>query len=237
MRYLILALALVFGLGNYSNDAVQSLVNEDKNAKAFALAQEGAKTGDPRAHEWLGWFYDNGLGVKQDSAKAVSHYRIAIKGKQNFARWRVGVMIDEGDTEGTAEEAMALFNAAASEGFTNAMVSLAVMQATGRGTPKDYGLAFANYMNAAMAGNPHGMQGVGVMYANGQGVEKNLDEGLAWFAVAAAMGNETGGKNLDRLSEGKSTAEMQAIAKRAEEIALELGYELEMDYVPNAPEE
>lgn len=233
MRYLILALALVFGMGNFSNDAVQALVDEGKDAQAFALASEGATGGDLRAHEWLGWLYDNGRGVDQDLGKAVSHYRIAIAGGGNYARWRVGVMIDQGDTPGTLEEAVALFNAAAAEGFTNAMVSLAVMQATGRGTKQDYALAFANYMNAAYAGNPHGVQGVGVLYDLGEGVAEDDDEALAWFVVAAALKNEAALGYYTRMSEGKSASELVAVINRANDIAIELGYDLDLSYTPN----
>ena len=233
MRYLILALALVFGMGNFSNDAVQALVDEGKDAQAFALANEGAAQGEARAHEWLGWLYDNGRGVDQDFAKAALHYRLAIESGGNYARWRVGVMIDDGDTPGTLEEAVALFDAAASEGFTNAMVSLAVMQATGRGTEQDFALAFANYMNAAHAGNPHGVQGVGVMYDLGQGVEEDDSEALAWFVVAAALGNETANGYVARMAEGRSASEMVAAATRANEIALELGHDLDIAFTPN----
>lgn len=234
MRAIILAFALLFGLGNAQADPVQDLVNTGDDAAAFALASQQSESGDATAHEWLGWFYDRGRGVDQNIEKAVYHYRIAIAGGRNYARWRVGVMIDEGTTQGSLEEAYSLFGQAADDGFSNAMVSLAVMQATGRGTPVDYDGAFANYMRAARAGNDHGIQGIGVMYALGQSVAVNNEEAAAWFLISAMAGNETGQANLQRLAANLTGDDLQRIAARADEITAELGLEI-VDTAPEAP--
>ena len=234
MRTIIFALALALGAtGAAANsdekptdDAIQTLVDKGEDERAFALAQEGAEAGDPRAVEWVGWFYDNGAGVKRDVDEAAAHYRIAAAAGQNYARWRLGVMIDTDEAEGSLEEAVALFQAAADDGFTNAMTSLAVMQATGRGTALDYEASLDNYMRAAQAGNAHGIQGVGVLFANGQGVPRDVDEAMAWFLVAAYVGNEAGDANFNSMTEGRSEAELQGIVARAHEIAEEFGIEM-----------
>lgn len=232
IRAAFLAVALAFSLGNADTDEIQALVNEGRDAAAFEMANRAAESGDPRMHEWLGWFYDNGRGVEADSELAIHHYRVAIAGGQNFARWRLGVMVDTGEAPGTLEEAVGLFRAAADDGFTNAMVSLAVMQATGRGTPQDYTAAMANYMRAARAGNAHGIQGIGVLFERGEGVERSLREAAAWFLVAATQGNETGDANFRAVTEHLAPDEMAGIAKRAEVIARELGFEIEIEFEP-----
>lgn len=116
-----------------------------------------------------------------------------------------------------------LFKRAAARGYSNAMVSLAVRQATGRGTPQDYPAALDSYMMAARAGNSHGVQGVGVMFALGQGVEKDMTEAAAWFMVSAVAGNESGRANFERVTTDMSEAGLDAIADRATEIADQLG--------------
>ena len=90
-------------------------------------------------------------------------------------------MIDQGNAPGTLEDAYSLFQMAADADFTNAMVSMAVMKALGRGTDQDYEAALANYMRAARAGNPNGTRGVGVHFALGQGVPQDLAEAAACF--------------------------------------------------------
>jgi len=146
------------------------------------------------------------------------------------------VLIDTGEAEGTLEDAFSLFEAAAEEDFTNAIVSLAVMQATGRGTETDYEASLASYMRAARLGNAHGIQGVGVLFALGQGVPEDRNEAAAWFLVAATLGNEAGEENFARMTSGMMFAgDMQPIIDRAHAIAEEFGIEMEIVFDPDAP--
>ena len=242
MRTVMLALALlVSSTGALANDeakptddAIQALVDKGEDERGFALAQRGAEAGDPRAIEWVAWFYDEGRGVERDVTLAAKNYRIAAAAGQNYARWRLGVMIDTGEAEGTLEEAVELFKAAADEDFTNAITSLAVMQATGRGTELDYEASLENYMRAARLGNPHGIQGVGVLFARGEGVPRDLDEAMAWFLVAAAVGNEAGNANFNAMTQGMSDAEIQPIVERAYEIGEEFGIDLNIVFADEA---
>lgn len=222
MRYLILALALLFSLGNTS-DEIDALVEKGQFAAAARLAQTEAGRGDPIAHAWLGRFYENGEGVPTDAKKAVHHYRIAAEDGSNYARWRIGVMIDVDTAEGTLEEAVALFRAAAKQDYTAAIVSLGVMQATGRGTKRDLAAALSSYMRAARLGDSGGVRGVGVMFFLGEEVEQNTEEALAWFLVSAAMGNEDGEASFERAFDDNPDISFEVIEARAEEIARELG--------------
>jgi len=226
MRAAILALALLFGTANTlpTLDAeMDALIEAGKLEAAFDLASRAAEQGDPEAHDWLGWLHETGEGVPVDPAKAAEHYRIAARGADNHAAWRLGVMIDSGKAEGTLEEAVALFRAAADRGYATAMVSLAVMEATGRGTPQDFGAAMADYMRAAKLGDAGGVRGVAVMLYLGQGVAADPEEAAAWMLVAAAMGNKDADGNLGRMLEQLPNDHAPAIGRRALAIADELG--------------
>lgn len=225
MRILILAAALLLGLGN-SSEQIQSLYDRGDYAAAVSTARTAAERGDPLAHAWLGRFYENGEGVAANPVTAAFHYDIAARQGENYARWRLGVMIDTGKAEGSLEQAVAYFREAAADDYTNAMVSLAVMQATGRGTPKDLIAALGNYMRAARLGDSGGVRGVGVMFHLGEGVEKDSREALAWFLVGAAMGNEDSEKSFYAVAENMPNADLDAIEARARVIAKELGLDL-----------
>ncbi len=220
MRHLFLALVLVFSLGNAS-EQIEALVDKSQFGEAVRIAEAEAERGDPVAHAWLGRFYEAGEGVTADARVAAYHYRVAAKEGNNYARWRIGVMIDTGTAEGSLEEAVAMFRAAAAEDYTDAIVSLAVMQATGRGTAQDDVAALASYMRAARMKDSGGVRGVGVMFHLGQTVKQDSQEALAWFLVAAAMGEQS----FYYVAESMPDSDFDAIEARAIEIAEELGLE------------
>lgn len=221
MRYLILTLALIFSLGN-ADDEIQPLIDQEEYEEAFVRANQLAATGDPEAHDWLGWMYEGGNGVEADLDLAVYHYRIAAAQSESHASWRLGVLIDQGTAEGKLEEAVALFEAAAANDYINAMVSLAVMQATGRGTPQDFPAALDSYMRAAALGDGGGIRGVGIMMYLGQGVAQNTEEAAAWFLVSAARGNEDGERSYQMVMEELEDIDGRLIGQRAKEIAADL---------------
>lgn len=226
LRSALLAFILLFSVANSSdetNQAITALYDSGDYSAAFKKAQEGAVAGDLKAHEWLGHFYEDGVGADANLPSAIHHYRVAIADSgQSYAQWRIGVLIDQGKAEGTLEEAFGLFELSAEQGQTEAMVSLGVMQATGRGTPQDFAACLESYMRAARAGDSHGVRGVGVLFYLGQGVEKDTYEAAAWFGVAAAQGNEEAASDFALSTEGMSGSEVTAITRRAKEIADEL---------------
>ena len=222
MRLIILALALVFGLGN-SSEQIEALVNQNKYAEAFELASKDAAAGDSAAHDWLGYFYEYGQGAPLDVGLAAKHYRIAAASGRNHARWRLGVMIDTGSIAGSLEEAVALFKATAEENYTNGIVSLAVMQISGRGTPQDAKAAFANYMKAARLGDAGGIRGIGVMHYLGETVPANPAEAAAWFLVSAELGSEQGEESFEMAIAENPALDEDSVLDRAEQIASELG--------------
>ena len=107
------------------------------------------------------------------------------------AQWQLGVLIDEGKYPGTLDQAINLFRKSAAQKNTDAIASLAVMYANGRGVPQDYAAAMRYYQLAARLGNAHALEGLGVLYANGQGVPADEKEAVAYWLVAAAAGDSS----------------------------------------------
>lgn len=223
MRFIILALTLVFTVAN-TQPTIQNFVQQENYEQAFELAQDKAAKGEGKAHDWLGWFYERGYGTEADLAKAEKHYRMASDLDQGHASWKLGVLIDSGAIKGELREAVAFFQKAADAGFIDGFVSLAVMQAQGRGTPENFEGALMNYMGAAQLGSAHAAQGVGVMLMIGQGVEKNVPEAAAWFLFSAARGSQTGEDNFRYTIDEMENPDLISIAKRAKEIADEMGF-------------
>ena len=170
--------------------AIDALLNSGDDAEAYDIAARGAQAGAPELTGYLGWFHDTGRHVTLDASKAAEIYAAGAELGDAYSQWRLGVMIDEGTAAGTMDQALTLFRKAAGQKHVDALVSLAVMHASGRGVDVDYVAAMRYYQAAALRGNAHGLQGIGIMHANGEGVPADFDEAMAHWIVAAAAGNE-----------------------------------------------
>lgn len=223
-RIWLAALALLL-IANTPKEQAMDLIEQGKEADAFALIEKSANRGDAESIAYLAWFYDNGRHVEQDIARASTLYRKAAEQGDSYAQWRLGVLMDEGLTEGSVEQAVELFRQAVAQGSTNAMTSLAVMHATGRGVAKDYAATRRYYQMAAENGNPHALQGLGVLYMNGEGVEKSRVEAMAHWLLALSLGSETASGYYQLVSKQIDDAEMHAIFKRANALSEQYGYE------------
>ncbi len=132
------------------------------------------------------------------------------------ARWQLAVMLDTGDRGVTPDPARGfrLASSAAEAGELRALVSRAVMHATGRGTPVDYAASMRDYRAAASGGEPHGFYGVGVLYHLGQGVPADSVKAAAWMAAGAVQGNGSAQAGLRRIFPTLSAAQQaDAIAQ------------------------
>lgn len=228
IRLFLLPLAALFLLGNSIDQQVAQLGQEGKYEEAYTLTAAAAETGDPVALDLLAQFYDEGLVVEQDQGRAAELYRAAADGGVPHAQWRLGVMIDIGQTEGATEEAVELFKQAAAQGFVDAMTSLAVMYATGHGVETDYDASRFYYSMGAAKGNSHAIQGLGILSLLGQGVAEDPVEAAAYFLVSAALGNDTGRANLNRVISDFNEGQRDRMIARAHELAEQFGVEIKV---------
>ena len=227
IRLLLLPLAaflLTAATAKPVEDQARELLVAKRDAEAFALIERAAAGNNPKAIDFLGWFYDQGRFVSSDLAKAEVLYRRAAALGVAHAQWRLGVMIDDGQTrQGTLEDAVLLFRQAAAQNFSNAYVSLGVMQSGGRGTPQDYGAALKNYLTAARMKNVHAFNEIGVVYLMGEGVKADPIEAGAWFVVSAAYNDPVAGKHLGKVLDRIGEDKLPAIVERANRLGREYG--------------
>ena len=228
-RLVVLPAAALLLMANTVVDQARDLMSDGKEAGAFALIEKAAQDGDPEAINYLAWFYDNGRHVDADAEAAMRLYRQAAREGVAYAQWRLGVAIDKGETDGKLTEAVSLFRAAADQEFTNAMTSLAVMHATGRGTPLDAEAARELYFKAGQAGNAHAIRGLGVLYLHGEGVEIDPVEAAAYFLVSASRGNEEAAQAFERTAVNFDQATFERAMVRATEVGEIFGYTLSFE--------
>lgn len=217
-------------LDNPTAEQVSILLESGDDARAFAQAKAGANAQNAELTGYLGWFYDNGRHVDADPVQAAALYRQAADLGDAYAQWRIAVMIDEGETEGTLDEAITFLRKAAGQKNSGAMVSLAVMHANGRGVVQDHIAALRYYQAAARLGHAQGLLGIGIQHANGEGVERDLGLALAHWIVAAAQGEKTAdallGKHIETVSQDEALAAFQQADALAQKYGVAIRFEL-----------
>lgn len=185
------AFAGVFELGKAAYDR--------KNyATAVAKFKIASEQGNERAQFWLGFMYDEGLGVKQNYAEAMRFYLLAAEQGYQVAQMNIAYMYEKGrGVEQNDDEALRWSGMAATQGLTVPPSSIAVMthpneelesiENTEKKEPNQNVLE--NYKSLATQGDIPAKRKLAIMYRDGDQVEENLVEAGRLFQEAAEQGD------------------------------------------------
>jgi uncharacterized protein len=155
--------------------------------EAFALLAAGATHGETTAIYDLGVFYQNGIGVPQDYAKAREWYEKAAANDYAAAMSNLGALYEHG--QGVPQDyakAREWYEKAVAKDYALAMSNLGMMLGNGEGVSQDYAKARELLEKAAAKGNAMAMHNLGVFYENGFGVPQDFVKAHEWFEKAAA---------------------------------------------------
>ena len=144
---------------------------------------------DGAAMTLLGELYAQGLGVRQDFAKAAEWYRLGDAVGDRNATFALAMMTFAG--RGVAKDndaALALLKRAVAEGHGAAMYNLAVVL-LGTGKPEDLKQALDLLRKSAELEISDAQYALAVLTREGRGTEKNVEEAARWMARAAANDN------------------------------------------------
>jgi len=118
-----------------------------------------------------------------------------------YVQWRLAMMHLEGvGTPRNPQEAYRILVEASEAGGVSAMISRAVMLATGDGVAEDDAAARLWYQRASESGEvgfAHGLRGLGSMLISGEGGPVDLARGIAYLRLAAAAGDNQAPAILD----------------------------------------
>ncbi len=138
-------------------DLARVLLGNNPDERAYGAAarvlRDAAETGSPEVLYNLGLFYERGLGVEQDDARAFAYYRQAGEQDHPYALFNLGVFHLKG--RGTPRDdtrAARAFAKSADLGVARAAHVLGVLTEQGRGVPADAERARSLYEQAARAG-------------------------------------------------------------------------------------
>jgi TPR repeat protein len=169
--------------------------------RAMLLFRLAAEQGNGDAMGYLGYIYQNGLGVKADygaawdwDRRAASHGNLGAMNQMGYMD-ELGLGVPNVDYAG----AMSWYRKAADLGYARSMTGVGNLYYAGRGVAVDYAAAMKWYKAAADRGNALGMFGLGLGYDTGLGVPKDRNKAIDWYRKAAAAGDAESKKALQRL--------------------------------------
>ena len=165
--------------------------------EAMRWDRQAADQGNVTAQTYVGYLYENGLGVPRDYAEALSWYRKAADQGHAPAQRNIGNLYEQGS--GTTQDyaaAMRWFRLAADQGNAGAQTNIGYLFERGLGMPQDYAEALRWYRKAAELGEATAQNNIGVFYDKGYGVAQDYGEALRWYRMAANQGNIDAEYNL-----------------------------------------
>jgi len=124
-------------------------------AEAYQQFHTAADAGDARGALYLGVLYDAGLGVPQDSVKAMEFYQRAAVAGSAAGAFNAAVLYDAGiGVPRNEAEAAHWYALSAARGFGRAAYNLGLLYEAGAGVDRDRTRAVALFRQAATRGVP-----------------------------------------------------------------------------------
>lgn len=160
--------------------------------KALALYQEAADLKVGEAYNKMGYYYENGLGVTKDDAKAYEWYKKGSDAGVAVSTFNLGVLNEEGrGVKAKSEpEALQYYYTAAKAGLPAGQTALAQRYRGGKGgLDKDPIAAMAWLEKAAQAGNVNSQIELANMLETGEAGYVNLKTSSELYIDAAKKGS------------------------------------------------
>ncbi len=163
----------------------------DHFKKALALYQAAAADKIAEAYNKIGYFYENGFGVKADLAKAVEQYLKGAEAGLSICDYNLGVLNESGKGVAKADEAKALelFYKAAKNGLPAAQLALGDRYRNGKsGLEKDPVAAMAWFEKAAKGGDMSAQLQLANILETGEAGGVNIKSAAELYLDAAKKG-------------------------------------------------
>lgn len=174
-----------------NNLGLLNLASGGDPAKAVAMVEDLANTGDAAAQCSMGQLYLDGVpaaGIAKDAAKARVWFERASASGDPDATWTLALMISQQPQlqEAQAKQAIALMEQAAKAKHIPALVEYGGRLVSGSGLKQDIERGLALLKQAVDLGANQALMTLGGLYEAGSGVKKDEKKALEYYNQAIA---------------------------------------------------
>ncbi|CAB4415373.1 unnamed protein product [Rhizophagus irregularis] len=197
----------------------QEIEKNENEIETFKRYEKSAKQDDSDAQNYLGYFYENDLGVQKDLEKAFYWYQRSAENGNKLAHYNLisyylnGRNIDEKlvkqendkmqyilgyfyEIKKDSEKSFYWYLKSAENGNKFAQYNLGLYYQNGWGIEKDEIKAFIWYEKSAKQDNSDAQNYLGFLYKNGINIQKDLEKSFFWYQKSAINGNKIAQYNL-----------------------------------------
>lgn len=145
--------------------SAEKLYGDERYQEAFSKYKNLAERGSVESQVFVGWMYQQGLGVPQDYAKASEWYEKAAKLGSADAQFYLAKLYAR---KKDYAQAIHWYEAAAAKEYPPALYRLGWVYEVGRGVEPDREKAYAYYERAAKAGHLFAQKELALLLVQGQ---------------------------------------------------------------------
>jgi uncharacterized protein len=177
--------------------------------------RRSAELGYPQAQVVLGYLYDVGSVVPQDSGQAADWYRKAARQDDRLAEWLLGRLYYTGTgVPRDLNTAESWLQKSANQGdpFGQYLLGLVRLERS------DYPKAADWFRKAALQGLPLAQQHLGELLKQGQGVNEDKFEAYVWLLVSFDAGNQNVAAELSALEGDLGSNQVEQAKNKVREL-------------------
>ena len=213
-----MCVALFAGLPAFAdvNKGFSAYLDSDYST-AFREFKSLADQGNSSASFYVGWMYQNGMGVQQNDQEAQIYFTTAkLLGGEANLNFNFAVQYNYGwGVPQDYKEAVKWYKLSAEQGSSGAQSSLGLMYKNGEGVPQNDIEGVKWLRLSAEQGDLSGQNNLGVAYRDGRGVLQDYILAHMWLNLAASKGNKQSGQERDKIAKFMTTEQIAEAQKRA----------------------
>ncbi len=174
-----------------NNLGLLNLASGGDPAKAVAMVEDLANTGNAAAQTSMGQLYLDGVpaaGIAKDADKARVWFERASAGGDADAAWTLALLMGNQPnlTEAQAKQALALMDQAVKAGHLPALIEYGTRLVSGNGLKQDIPRGLSLLQQAVDKGANQALMALGGLYEAGSGVKKDEKKALEYYDQAIA---------------------------------------------------